>query len=164
MEREAECAASWLSPIINDEHLAMRDACGLVDLSACAVFDITGPGALEAVQSVAVAQMDVRVGRVVYTSLLDERGGFRGDLTIMRLGPQRVRVVTGGATAMADLKWIADHLQQASAATISDLTSAWTTIGLQGPRATGVLASVTPHDVSHPGFKFAHRRCVQLSA
>ena len=61
-------------------------------------------------QSLAVAQMDVRPGRVVYTSLLDERGGFVADLTIMRLGPQRFRVVTGGATGMADLKWFADHL------------------------------------------------------
>src|SRR6266581_1143759 len=84
MEREAEWEARWWSPIINAEHLAMRDACGIVDLSAFAVLDITGPGALAAVQSVAVAQMDVRVGRVVYTSLLDDRGGFRGDLTIMR--------------------------------------------------------------------------------
>src|SRR5258707_2694127 len=162
MEREAEWEARWWSPIINAEHLAMRDACGLVDLSAFAVFDITGPGALEAVQSVAVAQMDVRVGPVVYTSLLDERGGFRGDLTIMRLGPQRFRVVTGGATGMADLKWFADHLQQASAATISDLTSAWTTLGLWGPRARDVLASVTPDDLSHQGFKFGACRAAEL--
>ena len=51
----------------------MRDACGLVDLSAFAVLDITGPGALAAVQSAAVAQLDVAAGRVVYTSLLDEQ-------------------------------------------------------------------------------------------
>ena len=62
MEREAEWEARWWSPIINAEHLAMRDACGLVDLSAFAVFDVIGPGALAAVQSVAVAQLDVRVG------------------------------------------------------------------------------------------------------
>src|SRR6266571_864238 len=134
MEREAEWEARWWSPIINAEHLAMRDACGLVDLSAFAVFDIAGPGALEAVQSVAVAQLDVRVGRVVYTSLLDDRGGFRGDLTIMRLGPQQFRVVTGGATGMMDLKWFADRMAEAGAggggtAAITDLTSAWTTLG-----------------------------------
>jgi glycine cleavage system aminomethyltransferase T len=87
MPREAEWEARWWSPIINAEHLAMRDSCGLVDLSAFAVFDITGPAALETVQSLAVAQLDVALGRVVYTSLLDERGGFLADLTIMRLGP-----------------------------------------------------------------------------
>src|SRR5260370_9421646 len=80
----------------------------------------------------------------------------------MRLGPQRVRVVTGGATGMADLKWFADHLQQASAATISDLTSAWTRVGLWGRGARDVLASVTPDDVSHQGFKFGTCREVEL--
>jgi glycine cleavage system aminomethyltransferase T/glycine/D-amino acid oxidase-like deaminating enzyme len=168
MEREAEWEARWWSPIINAEHLAMRDACGLVDLTAFAVFDVVGPGALAAVQSVAVAQMDVRVGRVVYTSLLDERGGFRGDLTIMRLGPQRFRVVTGGATGMMDLKWFADQLRGeggaagGSTACIVDQTSAWTTLGIWGPRARDVLASVTPDDVSHAGFKFGTCREIEL--
>jgi glycine cleavage system aminomethyltransferase T len=167
MEREAEWDARWWSPIINAEHLAMRDACGLVDLSAFAVFDIVGPGALAAVQSVAVAQLDVRVGRVIYTSLLDERGGFRGDLTIMRLGPERFRVVTGGATGMMDLKWFADHLPEggpggAQGAVIADQTSAWTTLGVWGPRARDVLSSVTSDDVSHDGFKFGTCREIEL--
>src|SRR6266851_4766285 len=109
-ERPAEWDARWWSPVVNAEHLAMRDACGLVDLSAFAVFDITGPAALDAVQSLVVAQLDVAPGRVVYTSLLDERGGFKADLTIMRLGPERFRVVTGGATGMADLAWFGEHL------------------------------------------------------
>src|SRR6202042_1728608 len=125
MERTGEWESRWWSPVINAEHLAMRDAAGLVDLSAFAVLDVTGPGALAAVQSVAVSQLDVAVGRVVYTSLLDERGGFRGDLTIMRLGPRRFRVVTGGATGMADLKWFADHLPEDGTASIADLTSSW---------------------------------------
>src|SRR6516162_7620178 len=162
MEREAEWEARWWSPIINAEHLAMRDACGIVDLTAFAVFDVTGPGALAAVQSVAVAQMDVRVGRVVYTSLLDERGGFRGDLTIMRLGPQRFRVVTGGATGMMDLKWFAGQLPSDGTASIVDQTSAWTTLGIWGPRARDVLASVTSDDVSHAGFKFGTCREIEL--
>jgi glycine cleavage system aminomethyltransferase T/glycine/D-amino acid oxidase-like deaminating enzyme len=162
MERGAEWESRWWSPIINAEHLAMRDGCGLVDLSAFAVFDITGPGALAAVQSVAVAQLDVPVGRVVYTSLLDEAGGFRADLTIMRLHPHRFRVVTGGATGMMDLKWFADHLPADGSAAIADQTSAWTTIGLWGPNARDVLAQVTPDDVSHAGFKFGTCALVEI--
>ena len=162
MERTAEWEARWWSPIINAEHLAMRDACGLVDLTAFAVFEITGPGALDAVQAVAVAQMDVRVGRVVYTSLLNAEGGFVADLTIMRLGPQRFRVVTGGATGMMDLKWFSDHLPADGRASIADLTSAWTTIGLWGPRARDVLGSVTADDVSHAGFPFGTCREIEL--
>jgi len=162
MARTAEWEARWWSPIINAEHLAMRDACGLVDLTAFAVFEITGPGALDAVQAVAVAQMDVRVGRVVYTSLLDAGGGFVADLTIMRLEPQRFRVVTGGATGMMDLKWFSDHLPADGRASIVDLTSAWTTIGLWGPRARDVLGSVTADDVSHAGFPFGTCREIEL--
>ena len=162
MPREAEWEARWWSPIINAEHLAMRDACGLVDLSAFAVFDITGPAALDTVQSLAVAQLDVRIGRVVYTSLLDQRGGFKADLTIMRLGPQRFRVVTGGATGMMDKKWFADHLPPDGTAALADLTSAWTTLGLWGPRARTVLQAVTADDVSHTGFPFATCRQIEI--
>lgn len=110
MDRPAEWESRWWSPVINAEHLAMRDACGLVDLSAFAVLEISGPAAPDAVQNLSVAQLNVAAGRVVYTSWLDEDGGFRADLTVMRLGPDRFRVVTGGATGMSDAKWIADHL------------------------------------------------------
>jgi glycine cleavage system aminomethyltransferase T/glycine/D-amino acid oxidase-like deaminating enzyme len=160
MEREGEWESRWWSPIINAEHLALRERCGIVDLSAFAIFDVSGPGALNTVQSLAVAQLDVRPGRVVYTSLLNEAGGFVADLTIMRLGPQRFRVVTGGATGMMDLKWFADHLQPGTA--VTDLTSAWTTIGLWGPAARDVLAAVTPDDVSRAGFGFATCREIEL--
>ena len=85
MERPAEWESRWWSPVINAEHLAMRDACALVDLSAFAVLEISGPAALAAVQTLSVAQLDVPVGRVVYTSWLDSSGGFRADLTVMRL-------------------------------------------------------------------------------
>jgi heterotetrameric sarcosine oxidase gamma subunit len=163
MERTGEWESRWWSPIINAEHLAMRDAAGLVDLSAFAVLDVTGPGALAAVQSVAVAQLDVPVGRVVYTSLLNEAGGFVGDLTVMRLGPAHFRVVTGGATGMADLKWFSDHLPADGTATVTDLTSAWTTLGLWGPRARDILQSVTAGDVSHEGFAFGTCTEIELA-
>ncbi len=162
LPREAEWESRWWSPIINAEHLAMREACGLVDLTAFVEIDVTGPGALETVQQLAVAQMDVPVGRVVYTSLLDGRGGFKADLTIMRLGPEHFRVVTGGAHGMADKKWIADHLPDDGRAHLCDLTSAWSTIGLWGPRARDILTSVTPDDVSHEGFPFATCRNIEV--
>ena len=161
MPREAEWEARWWSPIINAEHLAMRDACGLIDLSAFAVFDITGPAALETVQSLAVAQLDVAPGRVVYTSLLDERGGFKSDLTIMRLGAAHFRVVTGGATGMAEKKWFTGHLPADGTAALADLTSAWTTLGLWGPRARDVMQAVSADDYSHPGFPFGTCREVE---
>jgi glycine cleavage system aminomethyltransferase T/glycine/D-amino acid oxidase-like deaminating enzyme len=157
--REHEWDARWWSPIINAEHLAMRDRAAMFDLSAFCIFDIEGAGALDTVQRVAMRQMDVPVGRAVYTPLLAPGGGFRSDLTILRLADDRFRVVTGGLHGMADLKWFRDH---ADGAVVTDLTGAWTTLGLWGPRARDILSSLTRDDVSHEGFPFARCRFIEV--
>jgi glycine cleavage system aminomethyltransferase T/glycine/D-amino acid oxidase-like deaminating enzyme len=160
--RSAEWESRWWSPIINAEHLAMRERAGLFDLSAFTIFDIVGPGSLEAVQRVALRQMDVSVGRVVYTPVLSSTGGFKSDLTIMRLGDERFRVVTGGASGMSDRKWFSDHLPEDGTAQLSDLTTSLTTIGLWGPRAREILASVTSDDISNEAFKFGTCRTIEV--
>lgn len=160
--RESEWESRWWSPIINAEHLAMRDRAAMVDLTAFAIFDVTGPGALDAVQRIAMRQMDVAVGRVVYTPILTPSGGFKQDLTIMRLDDDVFRVVTGGAYGMSDLKWFRDHLPEDGSAQASDRTNQWTTLGLWGPRARDILSSITSDDVSHEGFPFARCRTIEV--
>jgi glycine cleavage system aminomethyltransferase T/glycine/D-amino acid oxidase-like deaminating enzyme len=162
MPREAEWEARWWSPIINAEHLAMRDRVAMVDLSAFAIIDVAGPAALDFLQRMAVKQMDVPVGRVVYTPLLNPVGGVKADLTIMRLSDDRFRVVTGGFSGMADRKWFASHLPDDGSAQLHDQTSAWCTLGLWGPRARDTLGAVTGDDVSHEGFPFATCRWIQV--
>jgi glycine cleavage system aminomethyltransferase T/glycine/D-amino acid oxidase-like deaminating enzyme len=159
-KREAEWDSRWWSPIINAEHLAMRDRAAMIDLTAFAIFDVIGSGALQTVQRVAMRQMDVEHGRVVYTPLLTPSGGFKQDLTIMRLADDVFRVVTGGAYGMSDKKWFADHLPDDGSAQIHDQTNAFATLGLWGPRARDILQSVTNDDVSHEGMPFA--RCKQI--
>jgi glycine cleavage system aminomethyltransferase T len=163
-EREVEWDARWWSPIVNAEHLAMRDNAGLFDLSAFAIFDVQGAGALDALQRSVLAQVDVAVGRVIYTPVLSPGGGFRSDLTIMRLAEDRFRVVTGGAHGMADRKLFSDNLPADGSASLVDVTTAWTTIGLWGPRARDILGSVTSDDVSHDGFPFAACRTLELGS
>jgi glycine cleavage system aminomethyltransferase T/glycine/D-amino acid oxidase-like deaminating enzyme len=160
--REAEWESRWWSPIINAEHLAMRERAGYTDLTAFAIFDVTGPGALEAVQRIAMRQMDVAVGRVVYTPILTHSGGFKADLTIMRMADDVFRVVTGGAWGMSDLKWFKDHLPEDGSAQIHDQTNQWTTLGMWGPRARDILSSVTSDDVSNDGFPFANWRQIEV--
>jgi glycine cleavage system aminomethyltransferase T len=155
MPRRIEWDSRWWSPIINAEHLAMRERVAMVDLSAFAIFDITGPGALDFIQMMAVAQMDVPAGRVVYSSLLNPAGGIKADLTIMRLGANHFRVVTGGFDGMRDKKWFVDHLPADGSAQLSDLTSTWATVGVWGPRARDLVQSCTEHDMSNAGFPFA---------
>jgi glycine cleavage system aminomethyltransferase T/glycine/D-amino acid oxidase-like deaminating enzyme len=156
--REAEWESRWWSPIINAEHLAMRERAAMFDLTAFCIFDVVGPDALEQVQRVSMRQMDVANGRVVYTPVLSPSGTFKSDLTVMRLGDEHFRVVTGGAHGMADLKWYADN----GTAVVTDLTSAWTTLGLWGPRARDILASLTRDDVSHEGFGFGTCRTIEI--
>src|SRR5215211_463602 len=161
-EREAEWDSRWWSPIINAEHLAMRERAAMFDLTAFCVFDVVGPGALECVQNVSMRQMDVKHGKVVYTPVLTPRGGFRSDLTVMRLDDEHFRVVTGGAHGMADLKWYRDHLPEDGTAQIFDLTSSWTTLGLWGPSARDIMRELTIDDVSHEGFPFATCRNIEM--
>ncbi len=164
MPRAAEWESRWWSPIINAEHLAMRDRVGMVDLAAFAIFDVTGPAALAYLQGLVVNQVDVPVGRVVYTPLLNEAGGIVADLTIMRLGHDLFRVVTGGGMGMRDKKWFVDHLPADGSAQLHDATSGWYTLGVWGPRARDLLASATADDVSNDGFPFGTCRTIDIGS
>ncbi|MDH3707252.1 MAG: FAD-dependent oxidoreductase, partial [Acidimicrobiia bacterium] len=94
-DRPHEWDARWWSPISNAEHLAMRAGVGMVDLTAFNEFDVTGPGAVDYLNWMCVNNVDVPVGRSIYTPLLTADGGFRTDLTIMRLAHDHYRVITG---------------------------------------------------------------------
>ena len=85
--------------------------------------------------------------------MLNKAGGFLSDLTVMRLGDDHFRVVTGGAHGMADRKTFTDQLPD-SDTTLTDVTDAVSTIGLWGPKARDILASLTSDDVSDEGFGF----------
>ena len=152
LPRDEEWESRWWSPIINAEHLAMRDRVGIVDLTAFTILDVAGPGAVEFLRGLAVAQVDVPVGRVVYTPLLNEAGGIVADLTIMRVARDGFRVVTGAASGQTDRKRFVDHLPADGSAHVFDATSAWCTLGVWGPRARDLVASVTDDDVSNGGF------------
>ncbi len=162
MPRAAEWESRWWSPIINAEHLAMRDRVAMIDLSAFALFDVVGAGALDYLQGVAMAQCDVPPGRVIYTPILNGHGGFKSDLTIMRLDDAHFRIVTGGLDGPRDFKWFRDNLPEDGSVGLVDATSAWCTLGLWGPRARDILSSVTSDDVSHEGFPFIHVRPIEI--
>ena len=143
----------------------MRDRAAMFDLTAFCVFDVVGPGALECVQT----RLDAPDGRQPSAASSTRRcstpgGGFRSDLTVMRLGDDHFRVVTGGAHGMADLKWYRDHLPADGTAQIVDLTSSWCTLGLWGPRAATSSRSTTSDDVSHEAFPFANCRTIEMGS
>ena len=100
-ELRAGWAAREWSPTVAAEHVATRVRAALFDLSPFAKFEVTGRGALAALQRLASNQMDKPVGSITYTPMLTPSGGIKCDLTIMRLGGERFLVVTAGSTGLS---------------------------------------------------------------
>ncbi len=160
MDRQHEWDRRWWSPIANAEHLALRDRVGIIENPAFAEWDVSGPGALAWLGHMVVGQVDVPVGRLVYTQLLNEAGGIKADVTILRLGHDLFRVVDAGFAGHADGKWLVDHLPADGSVSIADITSAWSMVAIWGPRARDVVASVTDVDVS--GAAMPYGSCLPL--
>ena len=150
-EREVEWDNRWWSPITTGEHLNLRENCGLVDLSAFQVYELEGPGAVEFADRLAVNKVDVPVGRSIYTPWLNADGGFHSDLTMMRLGEDRVRIVTGVFDGGRDSFWVRRHLPADGSVTYRNITRDVTTLGLWGPNAPAVLGQLTDHDLTQEG-------------
>ncbi len=158
-ERSGWNAIGW-SPIEGAEHLAVRDRAGMFDITAFTKLEVSGPGALGALQNLCANDVDRPVGRITYTAMLDHRGGIMCDLTVTRLGPDRFWLVTGAGVGMHDLHWIRDRLPEDGSVQLADLTSAYCAVGLWGPRARDVLRAVTNDDVSNEAFPYMSARHV----
>ncbi len=140
--REHEWDARWWSPIINAEHMQMRETAGMVDLTAFNQFDLTGPGALGLLQYLCVNQIDVAVGKGVYTPMLTPHGGFRADFTVQRLGTDHFRVVTGAFDGGRDEHWIKRHMSLDGSVTFDNKSNGLCTIGVWGPNARAIVSKI----------------------
>lgn len=165
--RAHEWDARWWSPIINAEHLAMRESVGMVDLTAFNEFDITGPGALAYLQWMCVNNVDVPVGRSVYTPLLTAHGGFRADLTIMRLGTEHFRIITGAFDGGRDRHWFRRHMPTDGSVTFTDMSAGLCTIGVWGPHAERTMSKIVTGehkamDLSQSAFPYGSVRDVLI--
>ena len=150
-EREVEWDNRWWSPITDGEHLNLRENCGVVDLSSFQIYELEGAGAVEYADYLAVNKVDVDVGRSVYTPWLTPDGGFHSDLTMMRVGEEKVRIVTGVFDGGRDSFWAQRHMPTDGSVTFNDITLDVTTLGLWGPNAPALLGSLTDVDVSQEG-------------
>ena len=146
-------AREW-SPTVAAEHVAARERVAMFDLTPFAKFEITGPGALAALQRLTTNQMNKPVGSITYTSLLTPAGGIKCDLTITRLSDGCFMVVTGGAMGLHDLDWIKGHLPDDGSVAVNDISSSRCCIGLWGPRARDLLSRVCDDDLSNDGFPY----------
>ena len=151
---------NWF-PCAAAEHRAVREAVGLFDQSSLAKFALHGPDATAALQRLCANDVDVPPGRIVYTQMLNARGGIECDLTVTRVGLDAYLIVTIAAAAGHDADWIRRGLAGARA-TLTDVTSAFTVLGVMGPRSRELLARLSPADLSNAAFPFGASREIEL--
>ena len=151
--RSGWAAQEW-SPAVAAEHVATRERVALFDLTPFAQFELSGPGALAALQRLAANEMNKPVGTITYTSMLTPHGRIKCDLTVTRLAEDRFLVVTGGAMGLHDLDWIESHLPGDGSVSLADISSAQCCIGLWGPHARDLLSQVCEDDLSDAGFPY----------
>jgi glycine cleavage system T protein len=146
----------WTAPPwferVGEEHRAVRERAGLLDLSSFGKVDVRGPDALALLERVAANRVDRPVGSVVYTQFLNARGCIVGDVTMTRLDEDRFRVVTGAAAADSDLGWLRLHIRDDEDVDLADASDDLAVIGLWGPRSRDVLGEVADRDLSDGAF------------
>jgi glycine cleavage system T protein len=147
---------NWF-PCAAEEHRAVREAVGLFDQSSFAKFRLEGPDATAVLQTLCANDVDVPPGRIVYTAMLNRRGGIEGDLTVTRIAEDAYLIVTAAAASTHNADWIRRHLGDARVA-LTDVTSAYAVLGVMGPRARAILARLTDADLSNSAFPFGDSR------
>jgi 4-methylaminobutanoate oxidase (formaldehyde-forming) len=152
---------NWF-PCAAAEHRAVREAVGLFDQSSLAKFLLQGPDAPAVLQRLCANDVDVAAGRIVYTQMLNARGGIECDLTVTRLADDTYLVVTIAAAATHDADWIRRGIGE-TRVTLTDVTSAWTVLGVMGPRSRDLLSRLTPADLSNGAFPFGTAREIELA-
>ncbi len=163
LDRPSFAKPNWFDHV-GEEALAVRNGVGLVDQTSFAKFEISGPGALAAVQWLSVANMDKSIGTITYTQLCNERGGIECDLTMVRTSADSWYVVTGAAFGAHDMGWIRRQSPADGSVVIRDLTSAKAVINVCGPLARTVLQSVCDDDLSNAAFKYSRAREITVGS
>ena len=144
------------------EHRATREAVTVFDQSSFAKFLLQGPDAEAALTWICANDVARPVGGVVYTQMLNDRGGIECDLTVTRLDAERFYIVTGTGFATHDFDWIRRNIPQGLRAELVDVTSAFGVLTLMGPRARDVLQTLTSADLANETFPFATAQALPL--
>src|SRR5919199_2347298 len=144
------------------EHRTVREAAGVFDMSFMAKFLVQGPQAGELLEWLSANRVDGPEGRVTYTPWLNEAGTVEADLTVTKLDPERYLVVASDTVHRHVETWLRRHLA-GRAATVTDVTSAYTLLSLQGPRSREVLQRLTTADLSTEAFPFRTAREIDVA-
>ena len=151
----------WLPWSAAEQRAARRDV-ALFDQTSFSKYLLTGPDSERALQWVCTADVAVPPGRTVYTGLLNERGRYESDLTVTRLSAEEFLLVSSSATTERDQDHIRRRMPADAFARLVDVTSAYSVLGVMGPRSRDLLAALSPADLSDLAFPFGTSREIDL--
>jgi 4-methylaminobutanoate oxidase (formaldehyde-forming) len=152
----------WLDAVIA-EQAATRNVVAIYDQSSFAKLLLQGRDALAVLQNLAACDVDVAVDKMVYTPMLNPRGGIESDLTIIRLALDQFLLVTGSAQATRDADWVRRHIEPHQHAVLTDVSALWGVLSVMGPRAIDLLQRVSPDDLSPASLKFSTTRQIDVA-
>jgi 4-methylaminobutanoate oxidase (formaldehyde-forming) len=143
------------------EHMAVRQGVGLFDMTSFGKIRVEGRDACAFLNRLCSAEMDVAAGKIVYTMMLNPRGGIEADLTVTRLSETAYLLVVPGATLQRNLAWLHAHVGDAFAV-ITDMTAAESVLCVMGPKARDLMAAVSPADFSNAVHPFGMAREIEI--
>jgi 4-methylaminobutanoate oxidase (formaldehyde-forming) len=144
------------------EHDAARHGVILMDMSFMSKFLVQGRDAGRVLNQVSANDVDGAAGRVTYTQWLNEGGTLEADLTVSKLGNDRFLVIASDNAHRHVQTWLRRHTPDDAHCTVSDVTSAYAQINIQGPTSRALLQAVTTHDLSNAAFPFRTARAIDI--
>ena len=154
---------NWFSYSAN-EHLAIRDGVGIIDLSSFAAFHVAGADACGQLQRICSANVDVNPGRIVYTHWLNNDAGVEADLTVARLAGDLFQVTTGAAVRRRDWDWLRRQLDPQARVTATDVSSGNAVLGVFGPLSRTLLQAISGTSLSNDTCPFGHFVDLEIGA
>jgi sarcosine dehydrogenase len=139
---------NWFEAV-GEEHRGCRERVALFDATSFAKFLAVGRDAEQALAWMCANDVGQPPGKVVYTQMLNARGGIECDLTVTRLAQDAFYIVTGSGFATHDLSWMERNVPAGMDVRLLDVTSAFAVLPLMGPHARALLQQATADDVSN---------------
>ncbi|MBB5056507.1 aminomethyltransferase [Granulicella aggregans] len=143
----------WDMPVeysgLTAEHLAVRTAVGLFDVSHMGDIQLRGPGSLAAVNQLCMNDASkLQIGQAHYSAMLYPNGTFVDDVVLHKLSDNDYLIVINAGTREKDIQWVRKTIGHMPSVHINDFSDMYTQLAIQGPRAAETLQKLTPTDLS----------------
>ena len=136
------------------EHMAMRETVGMYEMLSFSKIRVKGTDAMDYLQYICANDVDVPIGKIVYTQWLNRKAGIEADVTITRLAKDDYLVVGGSMCANRDMNWLEKNLPEGANCAFFDATNSENCLAIMGPNSRALLQSLTDYDLSHENMPF----------